>query len=262
VRDLNGEGFCATLDVLGEFIATHEEAELAVQVYLDALDRIDKESLDSNVSVKLTMLGLKLDEEFCYQNIRKLVHRAKELDNFVRIDMEDSTCTTPTLAIFGRLREEFDNVGFVVQSYMRRSVADIREQIQKNGHINVRVCKGIYIESRDIAYKDDFVINSNFMWLVEELLSKQHYVGIATHDPRLVWSAYKMIDHLQVDKTKFEFQMLLGVDEQLRKSILDAGYKLRVYVPYGKRWYDYSIRRLKENPKIAGHVIKRFFKVT
>jgi proline dehydrogenase len=125
-----------------------------------------------------------------------------------------------------------------------------------NGSINVRVCKGIYIESRDIAYKEDSVVNSNFSWLVEELLTKKHYVGIATHDPRLVWSAYKMIDQFQVEKNMFEFQMLLGVDEQMRSTIRKDGYKLRVYVPYGKRWYDYSMRRLKENPKIATYILR------
>lgn len=258
VRNLNADGFCATLDVLGEHITEKAQAEEAVQEYLHALERIDKEQLDSNISIKLTMLGLKLGLDFCTDNVRRLLEKAKALNNFVRIDMEDSSCTTDTLKVYERLRRDFDNVGFVIQSYMRRSLQDIRDQMQRNGPINVRVCKGIYIEPREIAYKDGQIVNRNFMYLVEELLKNGHYVGIATHDEKLVWSSYKLIDDLKLSKDKFEFQMLLGVDEQLRRLIREQGFKLRVYVPYGKEWYAYSTRRLKENPKIAGYVVRRF----
>lgn len=256
VNKLNAEGCSATLDVLGEHLSQKEQAEDAVHEYLQALDRLDQQKLDCNISVKLTMLGLKLDLNFCRENMRRLVQRAEELGNFVRIDMEDSTCTTDTLKIYRELREEFENIGFAIQAYMRRSLKDIREQMNINSLINVRVCKGIYIESRDIAYKEDEIINSNFVLLLNELLRKGHYVGIATHDEKLVWSAYNLIDELHLSKDRFEFQMLLGVDEQLRRLILGEGYKLRVYVPYGQRWYEYSVRRLKENPKIARYVIK------
>jgi proline dehydrogenase len=257
VENLNQMGCSATLDVLGEHITKKEEAEYAVGEYTQALQRIHQGSLDSNISVKPTMLGLKLDLEFCYENIHELVGEAKRLGNFVRIDMEDSTCTTDTLEIYRRLKQEFDNVGFVIQAYLRRSLQDIRAQLNSHSKINVRLCKGIYIESRDIAYKDADIINSNYMQLLDELLRDRNYTGIATHDEKLVWAAYKLIDELKLNKSDFEFQMLLGVDEQLRQIILNDGFKLRVYVPYGMQWYEYSVRRLKENPKIAGYVVKK-----
>lgn len=256
IQNLQSHGCCATLDVLGEFITTPEEAELAVQEYLQALERIRTEKLDCNISIKLSMLGLKLDNELCLENMRRLVQRAKELNNFVRIDMEDSSCTSDTLEVYSRLRQDFENVGFVIQAYMRRSLSDIQTQMQNHHHINVRVCKGIYIERREIAYKDMAIINRNYTWLLQELLKNGNYVGIATHDEKLVWAAYKLTHDLGLEKDKFEFQMLLGVDEQLRRLILKDGYKLRVYVPYGRRWYEYSTRRLKENPKVAAAVAR------
>lgn len=259
IKNLQEQGCCATLDVLGEHITKKEQAEHPVQEYLQILDKIEQENLDCNISIKLTMLGLKLDLDFCLENSRRLVQRAKEFDNFVRIDMEDSSCTTDTLQIHSQLKKDFDNVGFVIQAYMRRSLPDIRDQMNSNSKINVRVCKGIYIEPRDIAYKDKEIVNSNYSMLLQELLENGNYAGIATHDEKLVWAAYKTINDLKLSKDKFEFQMLLGVDEQLRRLIIKEGHKLRVYVPYGKQWYEYSIRRLQENPKIAGYVIKNFF---
>ncbi len=256
IKNLQAQGCCATLDVLGEFITTREEAEPAVEEYLQALDRIHAEKLDSNISVKLTMLGLKLDKEFCLENVRKLVQRAKETDNFVRIDMEDSSCTTDTLDIYSALRKEYNNVGFVIQSYMRRSLSDIHTQMKQHKHVNVRVCKGIYVEPREIAYKDMWIINANFNLLVRDLAKNGDYVGVATHDEKLVWATFRLIHDLKLAPDKFEFQMLLGVDEQLRRLILKDGYRLRVYVPYGKRWYEYSTRRLKENPGVAAAVVK------
>ncbi|RMF58138.1 MAG: proline dehydrogenase [Calditrichaeota bacterium] len=259
VRDLNAQGCSATLDVLGEHITKRQETEAAIQAYMEALDRIQHEQLDSNISVKLTMLGLKLDRDFCLENMRKLVALAKEHGNFVRIDMEDSSCTTDTLHIYSALRKEFDNVGFVIQAYMRRSLRDIREQVAANGRVNVRLCKGIYVEPREIAYKDRSIINANYVLLLEELFRSSNYVGIATHDEKLVWAAYKLIDQMKLTADQYEFQMLLGVDEQLRRLILKDGHKLRVYVPFGRRWYEYSVRRLKENPRIAGYVVRNFF---
>ncbi len=256
VQTLNSLGCCATLDVLGEFITSRSEAENAVQEYFAALDRIQERKLDANISIKLTMLGLKLDLEFCLENVRRLVQRARETSSFVRIDMEDSTCTTDTLYIYSQLRKDFDNVGFVIQAYMRRSLSDIRGMIAAHKRVNTRVCKGIYIEPRDVAYKEMAIINSNYAWLVEELLKNNAYVGIATHDEKLVWAAYHLIDKLKLEKDRFEFQMLLGVEERLRDIIVRDGFKLRVYVPYGQQWYEYSMRRFKENPKVAANVIK------
>ncbi len=256
IKDLQTEGCCATLDVLGEFIKSKEEAEPAVEEYLSALNRIHEQKLDANISVKLTMLGLTLDKEYCLANVRRLILRAKELGNFVRIDMEDSPWTTDTLDIYSTLRKEFDNVGFVIQSYMRRSLKDIQAQMKSHKKVSVRVCKGIYIEPREVAYKDMAIINSNFNLLVRELLRNGSYVGVATHDERLVWAAYQIIHELKLKSEQFEFQMLLGVDEQLRNLIVKDGHRLRVYVPYGRQWYQYSTRRLKENPKIAANVLK------
>lgn len=259
-RELNKKGCMVTMDVLGEHLTRREDAENATEQYLQALDAIAKEKLDSNISVKLTQFGLKLDFEFCRKNVTRLVERAKELKNFVRIDMEDTSCTTDTLRMYDLLRREFSNVGVVVQAYLRRTLTDTRDLMKNGATANFRICKGIYIEPRELAYKDPSLINENFTLVLDEMLRQKSYVGIATHDERLVWEAMRLIDELKVPKKSYEFQMLLGVDEQLRDIILAAGHRLRIYVPFGQQWYAYSVRRLKENPQIAGHVIKNMFK--
>lgn len=253
VRGLNGEGYMATLDVLGESVDRRELAEAAVTEYMRALRVIRGERLDSNVSIKLTQLGLRLDFDFCLANVRALSLSAKEQGNFVRIDMEDSTCTTPTLDLYRRLRQEgIDNVGVVLQACLRRSLADARSLPERS---NVRLCKGIYIEKRVIAYHDRRVVNKNFARILEELFDRGFYVGIATHDEDLVWEAMRLIDLKRPSSDRYEFQMLLGVDEELRGLIRRAGHRLRVYIPYGSHWYAYSLRRLKENPRLAGYVL-------
>lgn len=257
VRSLNSEGFMAASGMLGEFVERREEAEAAVKDYEDVLTRIGQDKLDSNIHVKPTHLGLKIDKEFCYQNIRRLAACARENSNFVRIDMEDSGCTDDTLDIFFQLREEFDNVGAVLQAYMRRSVADARRLAKVKA--NVRVCKGIYIEPRDVAYQDKEIVRSNFTLLLEELLGEGCYVGIATHDERLVWEGFRIVDRLGLDASEYEFQMLLGVEAPLRRIIRDGGHRLRVAVPFGPAWYPYSLRRFRENPAIAGYVFKALF---
>jgi proline dehydrogenase len=259
VRQLNQKNMLATLDVLGEHIFKKEEAEATVADYLEALEAIHREKLDSNISIKLTAFGLKLDYDFCLANVRRVVQRAQELNNFVRIDMEDSSCTTDTLRIYDTLRQDFRNVGTVIQAYMRRSLTDIRGLMQNGTPANFRICKGIYIEPRAIAYKNRELINKNYTFLLHEMLRHNAYVGIATHDERLVWDAMRLVDELKLPRDKYEFQMLLGVDEELRDSILNAGHRLRVYVPFGKSWYAYSVRRLQENPQIAGYVMQNFF---
>lgn len=257
VRELNQKNMLATLDVLGEHISKKEEATATVNEYLEALEAIHREKLDSNISIKLTAFGLKLDFDFCLANVRRLVQRAQELNNFVRIDMEDSSCTTDTLRIYDLLRKDFRNVGTVIQAYMRRALADIRG-LMNGTPANFRICKGIYIEPRAIAYKNRELINKNYTFLLHEMLRHQAYVGIATHDERLVWDAMRLVDEMKLPRDKYEFQMLLGVDEELRDSIINAGHRLRVYVPFGKSWYAYSVRRLQENPQIAGYVIGNF----
>jgi proline dehydrogenase len=259
VRSLNERGMMATLDILGEHISTAAEAEASAQAYLDALDTIAREKLDSNVSVKLTAFGLKLNFDLCVNNLRRVAERARALGNFVRIDMEDSTCTSDTLRIYDLLRKECDNLGIVIQAYLRRAITDARNAMANGRATNVRLCKGIYVEPRSIAYKNRELINKNFTYLLTELLRGGAYVGIATHDERLVWDGIRLVDELKLPKTAYEFQMLLGVDEELRDVIVSAGHRLRIYVPYGQQWYAYSVRRLQENPQIAGYVVKNFF---
>lgn len=259
VKELNAQGAMATLDVLGEDIHHKNEALAARDMILQVLETISKEKLDSNVSIKLTQIGLKLDKNFCLQNMKEIVRRAKELKNFIRIDMEDSTCTDDTLWIYRELRKEFSNVGIVLQAYLRRTMSDAQSLISE-GLKNFRLCKGIYIEAESIAYKSKAEINHNFITILEYMLREKAYVGIATHDSELVDAAYKMIAELGLRTSEYEFQMLFGVRPELRSKILRDGHRLRVYVPFGTHWYQYSIRRFKENPQIAGYVLKALFR--
>lgn len=258
VKKLNEQGMMATMDLLGEESMKKEEAEQAVQEYLRIIRTIDEHKLDANLSVKPTQMGLFIDQEFCYQNIKRIVQEAKKYNNFVRIDMEDHRATTPTIEIYLRLKKELgDHVGTVIQAYLRRTSNDINNLMKHQP--NLRLCKGIYNEAREIAYKDMAIINENYKFNLEKLLSNHFYTGIATHDEKLVWFALSLIEKYQLKPEEYEFQMLLGVDEQLRKIIVDSGHRLRVYVPYGQQWYPYATRRLKENPKMAGYVFKRIF---
>jgi proline dehydrogenase len=258
VAGLNARGFRATLDILGEHIHNLDQSRRAVETYLNALDEISRQKLDSTISVKLTQLGLKLDTAVCLDLTRRLLLRASELNNFVRIDMEDSSCTTETLRVYRELRKEFTNVGVVVQAYLRRTLDDVRglDDLQPN----YRLCKGVYLEPREISYRDMRVINRNYVTLLEKMLSSGSYVGIATHDELMVWEALRIIRELKLPTSAYEFQMLLGVDEQLRDIIKAGGHNLRVYIPFGRDWYAYSVRRLRENPRLAGYVFKAMFK--
>lgn len=257
IRDLNSRGMCATFDLLGEHSNMKQKAIDATDTYIQILDTIDRESLDSNVSLKPTQLGLGIDQDFCLDNIRRIVERAKELNNFVRIDMEDHPYTTATLEMHKRLGEEFNNVGVVIQAYLRRTADDLVDLMETGA--NLRLCKGIYVEPRAISFRDFDIVRRNFVTLMERLLKNGNYLGIATHDEYLVYEATRIIQDLNLPKDRYEFQMLLGVDEPLRGIILSGGHKLRVYVTYGKDWYPYSTRRLKENPKMAGYVFKSIF---
>jgi proline dehydrogenase len=248
---------CATIDVLGEEVTRKEQSLKAVEMYKNVLDSLITEKLDANISVKPTHMGLKIDKEFCYKNLQTLVNKATKLNNFVRIDMEDASCTNDTIEMFLRLKEESSQVGTVLQSYLRRTIEDINHLIGFKA--NLRYCKGIYNESRSIAYKDKAIINKNFEYGLEKLLKNRCYVGIATHDEQIVWHSLKLIDELKLKKDNYEFQMLLGVDHELRRLLVDAGHRLRVYVPFGSEWFAYSTRRLRENPAIAGHIVKGIF---
>ena len=259
-RELSREGAMATIDILGEFITREDEARANTEAYLALLRGIgDTGMQDVNVSVKLTAMGLLLDTGLCLENMRRVVALATERRNFVRIDMEDARCTSATLEIYRRLRQEFPaNVGIVLQSRLRRTLADAEELTREKA--NVRLCKGIYLEPREIAWTDYEIIRRNFTLVLERLIERGAYVGIATHDEMLVWEALRIVNRHGLTRDQYEFQMLLGVDEQLRRILIEGGHRLRVYVPYGEQWYAYSVRRLRENPQIAGYAFKAILK--
>ena len=257
VTDLNKKGIHATIDVLGEAITSKEEAIESKQACSDVLDAIRKLQLKANLSIKPTQIGLKLDGQFCYDQVLALVEKAQAMQNFVRLDMEDSTCTDATIRLYKKLRETQSNCGIVVQAYMRRTLSDLISLSALKP--NVRLCKGIYIEPVSIAFKGKEEVRKNYLECLKWMFENKHYVGIATHDPYLIDEAINLINSMQIRRDAFEFQMLLGVREDLRDYLVESGYKVRVYVPFGKDWYLYSIRRLKENPNIAGQVVKNLF---
>ncbi len=258
VRNLNSDHMMATVDILGENVTTKEESLAAVREEEEVLHAINRERLDANLSIKLTQFGLKIDESFCYSNVKRLLEIARKYDSFVRIDMEDSSTTTATLQLYERLRADgFENVGVVVQAYLKRSQKDIEKLAKMKG--NVRLCKGAYVESEKIAFTGREEIRQNFMNLLKALLSVRCYVAIATHDDLLVNGAYRYIQELNSQKSDYEFQMLHGVKTKLRNRIVSDGHGLRVYVPFGPQWYTYSMRRFKENPQIVRHVLRALF---
>ena len=258
IQALNQLGYAATVDVLGEFITTKEEAKQNAQEYIDTLKAIKANNADCNISIKPTSMGLLIDEEFCYDIMKSIVTVANDMNIFVRIDMEDVKCIDKEFTLLNRLRADFKNVGIVLQAYLKRTGDDVDRMIKEN--INCRLCKGIYVEEEhhmiENANKDRLAINPFFIEHLEKFLINKTYVGIATHDELIVEKAFELIDQTNADKSNFEFQMLLGVREELRDKILKKGFKVRIYVPFGKDWYGYCIRRLNENPSIAGYVFK------
>ncbi|MCB0752591.1 MAG: proline dehydrogenase family protein [Ignavibacteriae bacterium] len=258
VKELNALGIYATLDVLGEAITTKEEAVKEKEECFKVLKAIKDNNLKANLSIKPTSLGLSIDKDFYYNQLKEVLSKAKELDNWVRVDMENVPYTTSTIEIFKKLQSEFDNVGIVLQAYLKRTMDDVIDLNKTK--TNYRLCKGIYIESEKVAYKDKQIIRDNYLKLLAKMLQNGSYVGIATHDEFLINGAYKMIEEMKLSKEKYEFQMLYGVTEKLRDKINSDGHKIRVYVPYGKKWYAYSIRRMQENPEVAGHIAKSIFK--
>jgi proline dehydrogenase len=254
VRSLNERGCVATIDLLGESTESKTDAAAKLRDYKRVIDALDEHGLDSGISVKLTGLGLTLSEELCRANLEEIVEYAGARGRFVRVDMEDSPYTGVTLDMVVGLHGRRENVGAVIQAYMRRSLEDVCRLVEAG--VTVRLCKGIYDEPRRIAYKDFDTVRQNYIFLLDELLRGGAYVGVATHDEYLIWHALRLIHQLEVPEDRYEFQMLLGVDEELRGILVGAGHKLRVYVPFGEEWFEYSSRRLKENPKIAGYVAK------
>jgi len=262
-RKLNREGIMVTVDLLGEFITNLDQAEENKKEYIEIIETFEKENIDGNYSLKPTMFGLLLDEEVCYKIIREIVAKAYENNNFVRVDMEDSQCVDKEIKLFKKLKKEFpESVGLVFQAYLKRTLSDIKglEDLNtKSNPVNYRLCKGIYVEPAEIAYKQYDKINEHFLTDLEYMFKKKMYPGIATHDKPLVKGAYELIEKLKVPKEMYEFQMLYGVTPELRKSIVEKGHRMRVYVPYGSQWFAYSTRRLKENPKMAMLIIKALF---
>jgi proline dehydrogenase len=262
-KDLNSKGCMVTLDILGEFIETLEEAEANTKEYIELIEKAEKEGVDGNYSVKPTMFGLLIDKDACYNYIRQIVAKAAGYNNFIRVDMEDSPCTDMTIEMYRKLKAEFPkNVGLVLQAYMKRTLSDLENLMDIHTEevpLNYRLCKGIYVEPAEIAYKKYEEVNEHFLEDIDFCLKNGVYPGIATHDKPVVEGAYKLLEKYNTPKDKYEFQMLYGVTPGLRQSIIDNGHRMRVYVPYGEKWFGYSTRRLKENPKMASMIMKAFF---
>ena len=259
VRRLAAEGCRATVDVLGESVTGRDLATQAVQAYLEVLDAIAEHRLDANVSLKPTQMGLNIDEGFCRDNIGAILAKAAAMGNFVRIDMEDAPTTDATLRVYNDLAARHPGAtGVVLQARLRRTLADAAELVKTK--TNVRLCKGIYLEPRSIAYQEYDIIRNNYLHVLQALLEGGSYVGIATHDEWLVAESLGLIHRLGLSPDRYEFQMLLGVDPQLRRIITEGGHHLRVYVPFGSHWYPYSVRRLRENPTIARAGLEAFLR--
>jgi len=262
-KRLNDEKCSVSIDILGEYVTKLAEAEQYKIQYISVIERFCTEKINGNFSLKPSMFGLLLDKEVCYNNIREIIAVADKNNSFIRIDMEDSSCTDDEILLYRRLKMEFPKrVGLVVQAYMRRTLNDLKQLMDNDpgsSPLNFRLCKGIYIEDQSIAYKGYQEVRDHYLEDLEFLLLNGIYVGIATHDHYLVEHAMQMIESHNIPKDRYEFQMLYGVSPNLRRSIVKEGHSMRVYVPYGKQWFGYSTRRLKENPNMVWHIIKAIF---
>jgi proline dehydrogenase len=262
-KELNAKNVKVTLDVLGEFITTLEEAEVNKKDYLDLIEISHKNGIDGNFSVKPTSFGLLIDTEVCYRHIREIVAKAASYNSFIRIDMEDSPCTQMEIDLFRRLKKEFPtSVGIVIQAYLKRTLSDIQSLVDLNSPeapVSFRLCKGIYVEPAEIAFKKYEEINAHYLEDLEFIFKNKMKVGIATHDKPVIEGALKLIEKYNVPKSMYEFQMLYGVTPGQRDNIVKAGHFMRVYVPFGEKWFGYCTRRLKENPKMATDIIKAIF---
>jgi len=253
VAGLNADGMRATVDVLGEEIARPDEAEAIARAYRDALAAITEDGLEANISIKLTGFGLKLDEGLCRELVFGLVADAHQRGTFVRLDMEDSGTTDATLELYRALRAAgHDGVGVVLQAALRRTLSDVEELAALEP--SVRLCKGIYVEPPSVAYQGFDEIRTSFVACLDALLAGTGRVAIATHDEWLIERAVERVDG--VGRGRYEMQMLLGVRADRARRLVADGHPLRIYVPYGEQWYEYSLRRLQENPKVAGYVAK------
>jgi proline dehydrogenase len=258
IRQLNLQGISASFDHLGESITAEPETRQEVTEYLHVLDKISDNKLDSNVSVKLTQLGLDVGQDLCYANTRTIVEAALRYNNFVRIDMEDSSKTDATLQVFKRLRADFENVGIVIQAYLFRSETDIEELLKIGARI--RLCKGAYKEPPSVAFPNKADVDANYVKLTKMLLSSDAYHGIATHDENMIRATTEFAKERSISPDKFEFQMLYGIRRDLQQKLVSEGYRMRVYVPYGRYWYPYFMRRLAERPANVWFVLRNTLK--
>jgi proline dehydrogenase len=258
IKTLNNKGITASFDHLGESITSESEARAEVNEYLHVLDSIHENSLDSNVSVKLTQLGLDVSQDLCYSNTRAIVEAAQRSNNFVRIDMEDSTKTEATLQVFKRLRSEFENVGIVIQSYLYRTEKDAEELLESG--VRIRLCKGAYKEPPTVAFPNKSDVDANYIKVMKMLLTSGLYHGIATHDEKMINATVDFATQKNISSEKFEFQMLYGIRRDLQEKLVRQGYRIRVYVPYGRYWYPYFMRRLAERPANMWFVLRNILR--
>ncbi|MBN1118198.1 MAG: proline dehydrogenase family protein [Bacteroidales bacterium] len=257
---LNSKGIDCTVDVLGEYITKKEEAVEYKEMYLRTIASVKENKVEASISVKPTMFGLLLDKDFCYSHIRELIIEARKQEVTICLDMEDSACTDDEIALFQKLYTEFpDSVSFVLQAYLKRTLNDLKYLTTFNNKeypINIRLCKGIYVEPEDIAFKNKHRINKNYTESLDYMMQHNFYCSIATHDKSLIREAFHLIEKHKYAKSMYEFQMLYGVRPKLRDQIVQKGNKMRIYVPYGQNWFGYSTRRLKENPRMVTDIIK------
>ena len=258
IRRLNRQGISASFDHLGESITSEVETRKEVSEYLRVLDSIQESGLDSNVSIKLTQLGLDVSQDLCYVNTRTIVEAALRYNNFVRIDMEDSTKTDATLQVFKRLRADFENVGIVIQAYLYRSEKDTEELLKLGARI--RLCKGAYKEPPSVAFPKKADVDANYVKLTKLLLTSGSYHGIATHDENMIAATTQFAKERTISPDRFEFQMLYGIRRDLQEKLVRDGYRMRVYVPYGRYWYPYFMRRLAERPANVWFVLRNMIK--
>ena len=258
VEKLNRKGFKVAIDILGEHVKTENEAEEITKRYSRIYDEINKRNLLANISIKLTHIGQDLGIDIVRNNLSKIVEAAKKNNNFLRLDMENVPYTSETIQLYKEMFNNYNQIGIVIQAYLHRSIDDIKAL--SNDKFNVRICKGIYVEEPHLVLNDYNDIRENYISLVKESLNNGSYVGIATHDEFLIDSLYSWILENNISKDRYEFQVLHGVPMQKKlKKLMEDGNIVRVYLPYGDNWYDYSVRRLKENPKMAGYIIKNLF---
>ena len=257
-REANRQGIRTTMDLLGENTLSREDASRTTEEIVGMMDRIYAEKVDCNVSIKLTQLGMGLGTDFCHQNLMALLRRAAELDGFIRVDMEDSNFTQRTLEVVIRAHEELGNVGTVIQSYLFRSEQDVRMLIANR--IGIRLCKGAYLEPAAIAFRKKRDNDANYVKLMKLLLESGFYHGIATHDENIIAAAKNFVQEKGISKDRFEFQMLYGIRRDLQQKLVQEGYHVRIYIPYGKRWYPYFMRRLAERPANVIFILRNLFR--